>query len=375
MSRGVLTRSGPAALEIEDVQREIDRMLAERGARATAYGAHFARLWAAAAECITGGKLLRPRLLIGTFEGAADGDGGPAADRGAVLRVAAAVELLHYAFLLHDDVIDRDLLRRGRPNLIGTVLRDRDAAAFEGASAGGTPPDPADLHWASTSGILMGDLLLAAVHQVFARERLPEPMRLRLLDLLDHAITESVAGEHLDVALSHGVAPSELASVLDMSRLKTATYTFELPLRAGAVLAGASAETEEAIARLGRHLGVAFQLQDDLLSTFGRAEEHGKDPYSDLREGKETAIIAYARLTEAWPEIARGFGSPTLTAAQGARMRDRLIDCGAHRFLRSLIEEEIGACAELLAAPGAGIPPALAAYIGRLIESIEERRL
>ncbi|MGK2852918.1 MAG: polyprenyl synthetase family protein [Microbacteriaceae bacterium] len=372
---GIISTGIPGSTRKEEVEREIARLLEARSLRAAAYGTRFAELWRVASECVLGGKLLRPRLLLGAFDALSTTTGRDEVFRDAALRIAAGVELLHYSFLLHDDVIDGDLMRRGRPNLIGTFLLERDPAAFGSQASRNGEAALADLHWASMSGILMGDMLLSAAHQVFAREALPDPVRLRLLDLLDHTITESVAGEHLDLALSDGVVSSDLDTVLGMSLFKTATYTFELPLKVAAILAGTASRTEDAIGAIGRHLGLAFQLQDDLLSTFGCAAEHGKDAFSDLREGKETAIIAYARLTSAWTSIEPAFGDPRLSEEDGRAIRALLVECGAELFIRSLIDEQLRASSELVSSPGSGIPEELAGFIARLAKSIEERRL
>lgn len=384
---GSFATGGPVgSTDAAALQHEIDRLLEARGRRAAAYGDHFASLSQIAAECVRGGKLLRPKLLLGTYDAlraarSTDRDSvgdpvGDVASRDGAVRIAAGIELLHYSFLLHDDVIDGDLLRRGRPNLIGTVLMERDPSALEYGSRDALRPAPGskDLHWATSSGLLMGDMLLSDAHQVFARAPLPEALRLRLLDLLDHAITESVVGEHLDVGLSDGVVAADLNAVLEMSRLKTATYTFELPLKAGAILAAAPARTEHAMGEIGRHLGVAFQLQDDLLSTFGQAAEHGKDAFSDLREGKETAIIAYARMTSDWPSIEPAFGDPGFSDVDGEHIRRLLVRCGAERFIRSLIDDQLRACADLLSSAEAGVPESLSQCIAQLMNALEERR-
>lgn len=219
----------------------------------------------------------------------------------------------------------------------------------------------------------MGDLLLARTHQVFARAALPRSRRLRLLDLLDHAITESVAGEELDVGLSDGVVAPDIAVILAMSCHKTAAYTFEFPLRVAAALAGASHPTGAALAKAGRHLGLAFQLQDDLLSTFGEPLDHGKDPFSDLREGKQTAIIAFARRTSAWPDIAPAFGRSDLTQGEGTRLRGLLLDCGAGRFVEDLIADELRSCHSVIAGADAEIPPQAQSVLRDLIARLEGR--
>lgn len=351
---------------VPEVAAELQRLIDTRARQASAYGPAFTTLWDAGAANLIGGKLVRPRLLLAAFDALADESPTDAAERDAAVRIAAAVEVLHYSFLLHDDVLDGDLLRRGRPNLIGAILNSR---ASEQA-----PTTQKDLHWARSNGILLGDLLLSMAHQTFAREPLPEDQRVRLLDLLDHAVTESVVGELLDIGLADGALPAELTTVLEMTRLKTAAYTFELPLRAAAILAGARGRVETAVGDLGRHLGVAFQLQDDLLSMFGNPAEHGKDAYSDLREGKETATIAYARLTGAWPRIAPLFGTgQRLSDADGVLVRELLRECGAEQFTHSLIDDQLRACFELLSSADARIPASLTPIIDDLVDALEER--
>ncbi len=334
------------------IENELSGLIGKRASAATAYGPDFARLWELAGQNVLGGKFVRPLLLMETYDALnqtqqshqnhQENGSAESCHRETAISIAAAIELLHYAFLLHDDVIDGDLVRRGHPNLIGSLLEEAGETARETSGADG-PRAGSVLHWAQTGGILMGDMLLAATHQSFARADLPHELRLRLLDLLEHTINETVAGEQLDVGLGDGVIAPDLQTILVMCGYKTATYTFELPLRAAATLAGADFAVENALATAGRHLGLAFQLQDDLLSTFGDPRRHGKDPFSDLREGKETAIIAHARTTTAWPDIEPFFGRPELSVGDGEHVRRHLTRCGAEAFVQGLIEEQMQA--------------------------------
>ncbi|MFK0403712.1 polyprenyl synthetase family protein [Microbacterium sp. NPDC090225] len=312
------------------VEEALRQRFLERGTAAENYGEPFAALWRAAAAHAMGGKMIRPRLLLEMHRALTASGAG--VDQTTAIEIAAEVELLHYAFLLHDDVIDGDLVRRRQPNLIGTL-----------AAATGRGREDSELHWARSSAILMGDLLLATSVLGFARARVSTAARLRLLDLVEHTIVETVAGEHIDVGLGDGIIEPELRTILEMSTYKTATYSFSLPLRAAAILAGASVELEDDLAMIGRHLGLAFQLQDDLLCVFGDHEVHGKDAFSDLREGKETAIIAYARMTTAWPHIRQHFGSAVLDEHGAVRIREHLRDCGAERFVQGLVTDELAA--------------------------------
>lgn len=356
-----------ATATVEDLGTRIEEALrlrfAERAAAAERYGTDFVALWQTAAEHATGGKLLRPRLLLDLLR-ALSPHGLSKDETQRAIGIAVDVEMLHFAFLLHDDVIDGDLLRRRRPNLIGTL-----------AQRHGVDPSEPVLHWARSSAILLGDLLLTSATLGFARVDASTDTRDRLLALLEHTILETVAGEHADVALSDGVITPDLRTILATSAHKTATYSFVLPLRAAAVLAGAAPAAEEHLAAIGGHLGLAYQLQDDLLSVFGDADRHGKDPFSDLREGKETAIVAYARMTGHWPSIELRFGTADLTPSEATDMRDRLRECGAEDFVRGLVQEQLAAASTVLAEAEADgtLPPAVAHTILQLASRIEGR--
>lgn len=341
------------------IEAVLRRRFAERAVAAEHYGAEFAALWHTAAEHALGGKLLRPRMLMDLLSALTMAP-LTAEDTARAIDVAAHVELLHFAFLLHDDVIDGDLTRRRRPNLIGSLVSRRPDAGGEAA-----------LHWGRSSAILLGDLLLSSAVLGFARADIPATRRERLLALLETTVFETVAGEHSDVALSDGIIAADLRTILATSASKTAAYSFVLPLRAAAILSGASTAAEEQLTEIGGHLGLAYQLQDDLLCVFGDPETHGKDPYSDLREGKETAIIAYARMTSHWPSIELRFGATDLSVEDAAEMRDRLRECGAEGFVRGLVEEQLAAVSTVLAeAEEAGT---LSADAGRVVLALADR--
>jgi len=327
------------------------------------YGPDFVALWDIAAQTMGGGKLVRPLLMAETVAGFARARSGAAVAPATVIDAAVAVELLHYAFVLHDDVIDGDLMRRGRPNLIGTVAAQHPARHT-----------PAAMHWATTAGILMGDLALSGVYQTFARLDVTSQAKERLFTLLDHAITETVAGEFADVGLADGCLDPELGTILAMSANKTATYSFAWPLRIASVLAGQGREVEEALASAGRHLGLAFQLQDDVLSTFGDPARHGKDPNSDLREGKQTALIAFARMTPAWRDIEGLLAQDSITDAHADALRAHLEACGARRFVEGLVDESMDAFRAACADPASPIPPQVRAVLADAADRLHERQ-
>jgi geranylgeranyl diphosphate synthase, type II len=321
------------------VEREIQRVLDDGAARSERLGTGHRDLWAALASAVEGGKRFRPHLLAAAHE--ALGGTEPAL----VDRVGAALEILHTAFVVHDDVIDGDEVRRGRLNVSGTFAAE---ARRRGAA------EPVAHHYGMTAGLLAGDLALVTATRMIARCGAPQEMAESLLDLLEDAVHASAAGELADVGLALPVdgRPASVADAVRVAELKTAVYSFRLPLQAGAVLAGVPAEAVAALAPVGRHLGIGFQLLDDLLGVFGDPERTGKGTLSDLREGKPTALIAHARSTGAWPELRVLVGDPVLDDDGADRARALLTDCGARQEVTALAD---GFLDEAVAA--AGRPP------------------
>ncbi|KAB1654074.1 polyprenyl synthetase family protein [Pseudoclavibacter chungangensis] len=357
------------------IERELHSIFDAKIARPSAHGADLRFLWEATASRAVGGKLLRPRLFLSTVAALRAPSAGGAPETverpefsPSELRVAASLELLHFGFLLHDDVIDDDLSRRGRPNLIALLAATRSTEPARDEESGSRARR---LHWAQSCAMLMGSLLIAEVHQIFAA--VDADARSDALALLDHAISESVAGELMDVGLSDGMLGADLPTIIRMSEYKTATYSFGLPLQTAAVLAGAPAELGPSLGRAGRHLGLAFQLQDDLLSMFGDPARHGKDAFSDLREGKETALIAYARTTTTWRHIEPWFGVGDLRAADARTASTLLEACGARTFVEGLIAEQLTALDELTARHDAAFPVPLVRVLDGLRDELVGR--
>lgn len=292
--------------------------------RRRALDGHDSDLWNALERAAEGGKRFRPALLMGIH----DALGG--AERDAAAQVAAAIELLHTAFVVHDDVIDGDHTRRGRPNVSGSFARQARQAGVEARRAA---------HFGDAAAILAGDLALAgAVRAVALCGASPAVVR-RLLDLMDRALHVTAAGEFADVRLALDLAPATLDAVLRMEERKTAVYSFELPLQAGAVLAGADERAVDRLGELGRLLGLAFQLRDDVDGAFGDEAVTGKSSLSDLREGKCTPLVAHARTTPWWPLLAPQFRNAALDDDGAAYVRELLVASGSRRFIEDLARD------------------------------------
>lgn len=299
----------------------LDRYLADRRAVAARLDPGFGSLWGHLGDQV-GGKLLRPRLTLAAYLGL----GGD--DVVGVAHVAAAQELLHTAMVVHDDLLDHDEVRRGRPNLAGTY---RTRLATDGVVGG-----PADDH-VLAAGLLGGDLALVAAFGVVARAPLAADLRIAVVDLLAQGVSTTVAGELLDVA--SGLRPPAQVDTLLVAELKTAAYTCTVPLQAGAVLARAPERTRTELARFGAALGTAFQLVDDELGVFGDPGRTGKSVLSDLRAGKRTELLrlAYLRADAAGrATLDAHVGRPDLDEASAALVRDVMARCGARDELRAV---------------------------------------
>ncbi len=207
-----------------------------------------------------GGKRIRPSLLLLAAR-SLDYHG-----RGAT-RLGAVVEMVHTATLVHDDIIDEADTRRGRPS--------------------------ANTTWGNSKCVLAGDWLYMQAFRIALEER-----NLRVLDLLIGLTQQMVEGELLQIE-KQGRMVNE-SEYYDLIYRKTACL-FNVSMRLGATLAGASEEVEEQLGEFGRSLGIAFQIVDDVLDLTASEEVLGKPVASDLREGKATLAIvhAYERATAA----------------------------------------------------------------------------
>ncbi|NOT17819.1 MAG: octaprenyl diphosphate synthase [Sulfuriferula sp.] len=201
----------------------------------------------------SGGKRLRPALVLLSA--------GAVAYQGEHhLELAAVVEFIHTATLLHDDVVDESDMRRGR--------------------------DTANALFGNAASVLVGDFLYSRAFQMMVGVG-----QMRVMEVLSDATNVIAEGEVLQLMNCNDADISE-ADYLQVIRYKTAKL-FEAAMRLGGILAGTDSVTEQALANYGMHLGTAFQLIDDVLDYAGSHEEIGKNVGDDLVEGKPTLPLLY----------------------------------------------------------------------------------
>ncbi len=247
---------------IANDMREVDKVIGARLQSSVALVGDVARY-----IIVAGGKRLRPALLL-LMCGALD------CRDARRFNLAAVVEFIHTATLLHDDVVDASTLRRGR------------ATANE--------------HFGNPASVLVGDFLYSRAFQMMV-----ETGDMRVMQILADATNVIAEGEVQQLVNTHDATLTQ-AGYLEVIRSKTAKL-FEASARLAAVLAASSTEVEAACAEYGKALGTAFQVIDDALDYDGDAQEMGKNIGDDLREGKMTLplIIAMQRGDEAQKALLR----------------------------------------------------------------------
>lgn len=277
-----------------------------------------------------GGKRMRPMLVI--MFARAFGFRGPEQHE-----LAATVEFIHTATLLHDDVVDESSLRRGRAT--------------------------ANALFGNAASVLVGDFLYSRAFQMMVSVN-----RMRVLEVLADATNVIAEGEVLQLMNMHDpdIAVSEYLRVI---RFKTAKL-FEASARLGAVLAEAARPVEEACAAYGRSLGTAFQLVDDLLDYEGNTAELGKNVGDDLREGKPTLPLLIAM--ERGRSEERALIRHAIEHGEVARLAD-IVDIVRRTGAIAATREAARREAELAAAQLADVPPseyreALLEFCARSVE-------
>ncbi len=294
--------------------------------------------------CSTPGKRIRPRLTVLAYEacgvtspyaaGSSGGASSTMADREAVLEIAAAVELIHMASLVHDDIIDRAEKRRGKPTV--------------------------HMLWGIHSAVLAGDYLFTRANKIALRYP-----RYSFASLFNQAIELTCEGEtYQDERLfDPNVTQQEYSSYI----CKKTAALMGVACQAGAVLAGAGEEVENTLLRFGIELGCAFQMADDVLDFTGDVATCGKQPCNDLKRGLLTLPTILAMGGELGPLISNAFEKRAVSDDLVAIVRDGLISEGYMDSARDRARDlALSARSRLELLPHSGARAALGALAQRV---------
>ncbi|BDV30386.1 geranylgeranyl pyrophosphate synthase [Microbacterium terricola] len=316
----------------------MDAFLTSQRVLAADLGAEAQLFVEAGARALSGGKGLRGRFCLAGWRAVAEAGGPAATPDDAVVTAAAALEIFQAAALVHDDIIDNSDTRRGRPAAHRALEQQHREAGWIGDAAA----------FGRSGAILLGDLLVAWSDDLFEEALAATPAD-RAADARARYATmrrEVTIGQFLDIAEESAYLTESddrhAERALRIASLKSARYSIQHPLAIGAALAGADAAQQVALEGFGHPVGIAFQLRDDVLGVFGDESRTGKPSGDDLREGKRTVLVAYAR--EALAPSARRImdeliGDAELDADQIASLQRTIVDTGALERVEQLIAD------------------------------------
>ena len=276
---------------------------------------------------LSGGKRLRPALMYWSYRGL------NGKDEEEMLKTSVSIEVIHIFLLIHDDIIDNDQTRHGVETVhrqyakIGKMISKKDNHT----------------HFGNSMGIVVGDIVGALGNQILYASNFPSDLVIKALHQLQSIIARVAVGEAQDVYIEHKRKATE-EEVLEMYKNKTAKYTIEGPLHLGAILAGADEETLQKISKFSVPVGVAFQIQDDILGIFGNEKKIGKPVGSDIREGKQTILVVKA-LEKAdknqKAEILNLLGKKDLTLNEIETFKKIITETGALKYSQDLAQKLI----------------------------------
>ncbi len=247
-----------------------------------------------------------------------------------LIDASMCVELIQSYLLIHDDIIDNDDLRRGGPSLHASY-REFCRNNFK------TNPE----HFGVSMAICAGDLCFAFANEIITKTKFDPSNKIKALQSMNHTVHQVIYGQVLDVLSS---IKDEFAAkdIMKMQELKTATYTIEGPLHIGALLVGANEEELELLSDYAIPLGIAFQIQDDILGIFGDEKKLGKPVGSDIKEGKKTLLMLKA--LESANEDDKSFiksrlGKPVITADDVKRFQRIIKETGALEYCQKTTQD------------------------------------
>ena len=319
---------------IEAVSQRLGRFVSARIEEAADAGPLARPILELSAATLRGGKRLRAAFCYWGWRSVTDASPQASDLPVDIVSAAAALEIFHAAALVHDDIIDNSDTRRGRP---------ATHRAFEAAHLAGNWTGDAAA-FGRSSGILAGDLLVAWSDDLFEEgiaDAAPDRARAARRRYAEMRRDVTV-GQYLDIAAETVPAPDDqqLDRALHVASFKSARYSVQQPLLIGSAIGGARGDQDAALRAFGHPVGMAFQLRDDVLGVFGDSAATGKPSGDDLREGKRTALIAFAR--QALPASVRRtldelLGDPDLDDAQVRMLQDTIRDSGALDRVEELI--------------------------------------
>jgi geranylgeranyl diphosphate synthase, type I len=306
---------------------------------------------------LSGGKRIRPIMMYWGYVGA----GGK--DKKEIIKASISIELIHAFLLIHDDIVDRDDLRRGQKT-IHAKYRDHYKKFFDGSDS---------VHFGNSIGIISGDFVYSLGNQVLFSSNFSPEIVMTALKKMQDIVGLTCVGEIQDIYMERTGRITEKA-ILKMYENKTARYTFDGPLKLGAMLAGATDEQCARLTDFAVPLGIAFQIRDDILGIYGDEKVIGKPVGSDIAEGKRTFIVnrafkkAHSQQKKTLKQL---LGKKDLTQKDVEDFRDLIKEIGVKDEVEKYMQELIDDAQEAL--EKINITPEAKAFLYDLTQYLNNR--
>lgn len=300
-----------------EIEKELQKVFSNWHASVQKTTPSLTSLMALLSTTNTGGKYIRGTLVLLGYQLS------KGKKNNEIKKIAAAFEIMHTSLLIHDDIIDKTSVRRGK-STIHTQLGNN--------------------HYGQSLAMCLGDVGFFLAQKVIADTAFNEDKKNKVLSYFSQTILETILGEMLDVQLSDTKQAKYEHDVVTIQKLKTAYYTIVGPLTLGAMLGNVHAKQLQAIKQFGEYTGMAFQIQDDILGIFGDESKLGKSTTSDIEENKNTLLITYAlkhvntqqrRILQAY------YGKEKITQKQHDAIKKVFEDTGALTYSQQKAEEYI----------------------------------
>jgi len=274
---------------------------------------------------LAGGKRIRGALLCQAYFGL----GGK--EKKKILKVAAAVELMHMFMLIHDDIIDKGELRHGEKTLHRKFSSENKKYNFKSDED----------YFGISEAIIVGDILYAIANDIIIKAGFKPEIAIKALAKLQSIAVSTCIGQSQELLFAYRNQATE-KEIISVLKNKTAKYTFEWPLHTGAILAGCNnKKIMKSLSEYAISVGIAFQIQDDILGVFGNEKKIGKSAASDIEEGKQTLLVLKAREKASLlqkKQLNSILGKKNLTHKEIKKFQDIVKSAGALKYSKKMSE-------------------------------------
>ncbi len=328
------------------------------------YGQHYTAYSRAAAEIFCtilqrGGKRLRGALVMNTYEMLGGGN------RQLALRAALAIEIIHTYLLIIDDICDRSLMRRGGPTAHVMLTERHRQLRLKGDSE----------HFGLSQAINVAILGAHLAQRELTQLPTTDSSKLEVLHDLNSALITTIHGQINDL-YNQSVQEVNESEVKQTLAWKTTDYSFKNPLQMGAILAQAGPESGGLLDEYAGHAGLAFQISDDILGTFGSSFESGKSAHDDMKEGKITILVSRALEradSQQRQALLKALGNQQLTPADLEKCRQIIEATGALDYARRVVHKHAAEAVQVLDSAPDSWSPGGVMFMRELARFITER--